>query len=230
MRTTLYFCVFFCILLSSCVPPPKQNIKDTASAFASQYMHFFPDETPLSKQNQELVRFFVADGQTIDTLQKFYNRFSSELKLFSGWSLKPNETRDFDKMTKILRGIQSFLENRDKNPSLYNIQYPLQRILVGQYAPLETRLQTIFEKLDLIPSYYQAAKDNLKTCTPELAMEAVNKHAGTFFFLTHTLHDSIYDNHLETVQLADRLEAAELAVKDYVAYCESMRMQVSKGK
>ena len=57
-----------------------------------------------------------------------------------------------------------------------------------------------------------------------LAYRTIDDHLQTYQFFDKTLPDFITTKHHITPQYQARLEAAKLAIKDFVAYVESLRL------
>jgi len=127
-----------------------------------------------------------------------------------------------------LQGILQHVSDKtafQTDPSLYNVQGPFVYLFQSEYAPLKERLLTINQKMQNVPAYYQVAKDNLTDPTIENTTQAIKDHTKTFFFFYYTLRDSLVHANLsakEQKTFLRNLNKTQDAIKDYVAYCNSI--------
>jgi hypothetical protein len=185
----------------------------------------FPDETPLSKENENLVLLAVPTPAYIDSVQHFHQRFATDLKQFDTQNVASPHAPDARKIETILNNLNGFLTDYSQNPIRFNVLHGFKRILEADYAPAEYRLQTIFSKLAYVPAFYEASKIQLTKANRPLDDVAVAQQVQTFVFFDETLPQFLESRHLMTPQYAARIQAAKMAVKDYVAFVESFRVQ-----
>jgi hypothetical protein len=195
------------------------------NAFVKEYAPLFPDETPLSIDNLQLANLHIPSDQTLDSIRHFHQKFSDEIDGFKQDEISPPQQADFNKMKKILQNIDFYVKNASTNPTYFNVLYGFQRILNTPYAPADRRMQTLFDKLAQVPTFYEAAKTQLKKADVKKANETLEKHFQTYDFFDKTLPNALKKEHFMTPQYQAHLEAAKLAVKDYVAFVESLRLQ-----
>ena len=117
------------------------------------------------------------------------------------------------------------MSEHNHNPLFFNVLHGFKRILESKYANDEYRLQTLFNKLDKVPAFYNAAKDQLVKVNRPLADAAVEQQIQTYLFFDETLTEFLNSRHLLTPQYLARIDEAKLAVKDYVAFVESFRVK-----
>jgi hypothetical protein len=194
-------------------------------SFLTEYYQFFPDETPLSIDNDNLSKMAIPTDGYLDSLRQFHQHFATELKNFENTEVSSSVQRDRAKMKKILGNIEAYLEDAPHNPLRFNVLYGFQRILTADYASDEYRLQTIFNKLNLVPTFYTTAKARLQQVNPDAADAAVENHVKTYQFFDKNLEKMLKDRRQLTPQYQARLTAAKLAIKDYAAFVESFRVQ-----
>lgn len=208
----------------SCQETVEKDFNTVASEFVSDYARLFPDETPLSKTNLELPNLHIPTAQTMDSVKIFYDHFSEAINKFDTTEMTIAVRGGHTKMKNILKNINAYLIDYQTSPAVFNVRYGFQRILNSSFDTPEHRLQILFEKLDKVPSFYQAAKSQLKNANFKQTNKTIEDHLQTYQFFDKTLPDFIAAKHHITPQYQARLEAAKLAIKDYVAYVESLRL------
>ncbi len=208
----------------SCEQIEEKDFNTVASEFVSDYAKLFPDETPLSINNPDLPNLHIPTAPTMDSVKMFYDHFSEAMNHFDSSGMTISVRGGFSKMRNILKNINAYLIDYQTSPAVFNVRYGFQRILNASFDTPEHRLQILFEKLDKVPAFYQAAKSQLKNANFKQTNKTIEDHLQTYQFFDKTLPDFIAAKHHITPQYQARLEAAKLAIKDYVAYVESLRL------
>ena len=208
----------------SCEQIEEKDFNTVASEFVNDYAKLFPDETPLSINNSELPNLHIPDAPTMDSVKIFYDHFSEAMSHFDSTQMTISVRSGYFKIKNILKNINTYLIDYPTSPAVFNVRYGFQRILNSSFDTPEHRLQILFEKLDKVPAFYQAAKSQLKNANFHQTNKTVDDHLQTYQFFDKTLPDFIAAKHHITPQYQARLEAAKLAIKDYVAYVESLRL------
>ncbi len=224
---TLYFSVF------SCSFQDEKDFNVLAAGFVKEYAELFPDETPLSIGNIQLSHMNIPTPKTVDSVRFFYHKFTSEFDAFKTIDVNDLESqsalsktlKDISKIQNILKNIKIYLSEYQINPVIYNVQYGFQRILNASFDTPQNRLQILFTKLENVPAYYEAAKGQLKQATVKQADETIEKQMQTYHFFDVTLPNFIKIHSIMTPQYEKRLDDAKYAIKDYVAYVESLRLK-----
>jgi hypothetical protein len=209
------------------VLPKDQNEKfnQLTQTFLVEYYQFFPDDTPLSIDNENLSKIAIPTTGYLDSLRQFHQRTTAEMQQFDTDNLSPALGRDRVKMEKILKNIGVYLADYPRNPQRFNVLHGFRRILAADYASDEYRLQTLFNKLALVPTYYEAAKSQLTDVSLPAADAAVEQHVLTYDFFEKTLEEMLKSRRQMTPQYQARLLAAKLAIKDYAAFVESFKVK-----
>ena len=214
-----------CYAIVSCDDLSEKDFKSFSTDFVSAYLQLFPDETPLSKDNENLALLALPTSVYFDSLRQFHENMSTELQQFDVNNNAFPYKSEAQKIENILKNIDSYLGDYQTNPIHYNVFYGFNRILTSNYASDEYKLQTIFRKLDGVTAFYEAAKSQLVKADRSLADACVVQHVQTFRFFDETLPNYLNTRHLMTPQYVTRLEEAKLAIKDYVAYVESFKVK-----
>ena len=151
--------VILCFTILSCQEKSEKDFQTFASNFVKEYAQLFPDETPLSKNNEKLAYLALPTASYFDSVKQFHQRYSSELKRFNTKSLDFPHGRDVQKIENILKNVGGYLSEHEHNPLFFNVLPGFKRILESNYAADVLRLQTLFDKLDQVPAFYDAAKN-----------------------------------------------------------------------
>ncbi len=116
-----------------------------------------------------------------------------------------------------------------QDPSLYNLPGYCKKLLVVQDVSLPEKLGYIQDQLKESESYYRAAKELIDTPLPNKTLLAVQKHLFGLNFLQKELSDSLSKANLvpeSRLRFQTDLERTRIAVKDYLAYCESLYFEL----
>ncbi|NET30896.1 MAG: hypothetical protein F6K19_02685 [Cyanothece sp. SIO1E1] len=117
-----------------------------------------------------------------------------------------------------------------QDPSLYNLPGYCKKLLVSEDVSLPEKLGFIQDHLKESDKYYEAAKVLVDNPLPNKTLLAVQKHLFGLNFLQKELADSLYQARFvpELRQsFRNDLERTRLAVKDYIAYCESLYFELN---
>ncbi|NJN33196.1 MAG: hypothetical protein HC817_02030 [Saprospiraceae bacterium] len=193
--------------------------------FIQQYLALFPDETPLSIDNQNSTTLHIPTQEVLDSVRDFHAFFSQKLKENSSSSRAKNHANDFAKMQVILKNINLYLANSQTNPSVYDVRPAFERLINTNFMPLTKRLDLIYDKLAFVPDFYDAAKKQLKNVSDKNADLAIQMSITTYIFFSEKLPQLLYQEKKLTPQYSERLEFTKMAIKDYIAFVESFRLE-----
>ncbi len=153
----------------------------------------------------------------------FCKLYVHSLHGFAPTNLSPNNQCDYKMMENYLAKtewqITSFKEF-EWNPADYNVADALNEVLIKPFKPLNERVQLLTKKLENVPAYYAAAKENIKNPTKEHTSLAIAQHAGTEDVFK-MLEDSAKAVKNTDPKLAENLQKARAAIKDYLAFLQS---------
>ncbi len=209
----------------SCNTIAPKDFDGFAKKFVADYRQLFPDEGSLSMDNESLSRLAIPTPTYLDSVQAFHRNYSAELKQFDRATLPPSDLKGLIKVDNILKNIGAFVADNQINPQRYNVLHGFQRILNGDYASDDYRLQILQTKCQQVPLFYETAKQRLNTVNRAAADATVEQHMATFRFFDKELPAFCTQNGraIPPQYLAD-IEAAKIAIKDYVAFVESFRL------
>ena len=134
------------------------------------------------------------------------------------WALLDNQ---FDSQRFEIEKLRSW----QWDPSGYNVAEGFARLLTTEYAPLGQRLRTVLQRLEHVPAYYVAAKQNISNPSREHTQLAIEQNGGALAVLgdnvTKLLAQSDLSPH-ERGLFERRLTAARAAIGDYIAFLQGL--------
>jgi hypothetical protein len=213
------------LLQFSCNTIAPKDFDGFAKKFVVDYRQIFPDAGPLSMDNESLSRLTIPTVTYQDSVRDFHRNYSAELKQFDRSILSPSDMKGATKIDNILKNIGAFITDNQINPQRYNVLNGFQRILNADYASDDYRLQILQTKCQQVPLFYEAAKQRLQNVNRADADAAVEQHLATFLFFDKELPAFFAQNGraIPPQYVAD-MKAAKMAIKDYVAFVESFRL------
>lgn len=210
---------------TSCEAIAPKDFEAYAQKFVADYRSLFPDESPLSMDNEFLGRLAIPTPTYLDSVRDFQKSYAAELRQFDRSILPPSTLKNVQKIDNILKSIAAFTVDYPHNPQRFNVLYGFKRILNADYASDAYRLETLLSKLEQVPLFYNAAKQGLHDVNRQSADAAVEQHLATFLFFDEELPQFFAKNgQTMPPQYAEKIDAAKLAIKDYVAFVESFRL------
>ena len=225
-KNNLYVSLLFTIIsLLSCDTIAPKDFNTFATKFVAEYRQLFPDESPLSMDNDLLSRLPIPTPTYLDSVRDFQRAYSVELAQFDRSVLPPSILKDIQKVENILKNIGAFATDYAQNPQRFNVLFGFRRILTADYASDGYRLQTLEAKLAQVPIFYETAKQRLQNPNRTAADVAVEQHIATYLFFNETLPQFFKENgQAMTPAYQAKIEATKLAIKDYVAFVERFRL------
>lgn len=133
-------------------------------------------------------------------------------------TLPPELRIDHALLSNRLQSMRWYLtEFRDWqwDPSNYNVAGPIGLLLNTPYAPEADRLRTVMARLEQVPAYYQAARNNISNPTREHTGLAITQNRGTLNLLGDSLRERVNASGLETAE-QERFEQARQTAVDTV--------------
>lgn len=210
------------LLLGACQQKP--------SAFDRWLAKYELDE-PLAYFEQSPDSFYVV--APIELLEEIgrMNRTYSQLESLkdsilpqSHWGKRRHYLHQMD-------SLQEKWSSCHEDPSLYNLPGYCKKLLVMDDVSLPEKLGFIQDHLRESDKYYEAAKQLVDHPLPNKTLLAVQKHLFGLGFLQKELSDSL-DQARFVPELRQSfrtdLERTRLAVKDYLAYCESLYFELNE--
>ncbi|RKR05388.1 uncharacterized protein (DUF885 family) [Flavobacterium sp. 90] len=165
------------------------------------------------------------DNQKKITLE-FVNAQLDSLKKFNIDELSDNNKTDFHLIKNELESdIFSITELKagEWDPSSYNVCGAFAEILNGTYDTPEIRLRAFNAKMNNIPAYYEAAKNNIKNPTVEHTELAIAQNLGGSTVFQDELKTALDKSKLTDVEKKEMLAKAQVSVKAIADYANWLK-------
>ena len=165
-----------------------------------------------------------ADKKQLD----FVNAQLDSLKQYNIEDLSDKNKTDFhmikNQLESTIFNIKE-LKSSEWDPSEYNVCGLFAEILNGNYDSLEIRLRAFNTKMNTIPTYYEAAKKNIKNPTIEHTELAIAQNLGGSSVFEADLRSALEKSKLsdaEKKEMLDKAKVAVKAIKDYADWLKAL--------
>jgi uncharacterized protein (DUF885 family) len=118
-------------------------------------------------------------------------------------------------------------------PSSYNVAGPIGLLLNTPYAPEEARLATVMARLEQVPAYYRAARDNIRAPTREHIELALIQNRGTLGLLGESLASKVEASALsdeDKARFESRRAAAVAAIEEWLSWLEALDAELAASE
>lgn len=162
----------------------------------------------------------------LETQVNGFKQLLDSLHTFKTNSLSENNQIDYKMMENQLEGsiwYNTTFRSWEWSPSEYNIAGEFAQIISENYDKLDNRLRVLGKRLEGVPSYYQAARKNIKHPTKEHTELAIQQNKGGIAVFEGILQDSLKKSGLsaeEKAAISVKSDAAKKAILEYVTWLE----------
>lgn len=157
------------------------------------------------------------------------------LKSFDLSKLSDNNKTDYYMMENSFKDTEwslTTMRSFEWNPANYNVCGEFAEMLGNNYDSLDVRLHNFYLKMQNIPAYYEAAKQNIKTPTAEHTQLAIDQNTGGSSVFTTDLADALNKSHLsaeEKEKIKARAEVSVKAIKDYADWLKNLKNETPRS-
>lgn len=200
----------------------QQFKKEVAQAHQAQI-------TPLSKKKYVLN---ISEPEMLQAESRFYQYYLMNFRPSNPSGLNKNNKADWLRLKKQMQDKLLEINQLRSDPSLYNLGGAIKTTLAHKNATSEEKWQRIERQLQEAPWYYTVAKDNLVYPDTAKTRLAIDKQLLTLRLLQTELVDSLSRSKLNEPQHQSILTLnaqAQIAVKDYLAFCRSILFESQNG-
>ncbi|MCL1077360.1 DUF885 domain-containing protein [Parashewanella spongiae] len=149
-------------------------------------------------------------------------------------TLSTNQVIDYRLIENLLDSLEWNI-NRGKSwqwdPSKYNVAGGFAQIINEDFAPLDERLKSVLGRLENVPAYYEAARQNIHQPTIEHTQLAIQQNKGVFSVLSDKLLEKVNDSSLPTDDKAlfkKRFDSAITAVNQQIEWLTILESKLAK--
>ncbi len=221
-KVPIYLSIIAALFASSCGKTAGNDASFDAfkNRFIDQLWVQYPDWATSQGYYNYAEKLEIPSVKQREASLSFSKLYADSLHKFTINSLSANNQCDYKMIENYLAKkeweINSFKEY-EWNPAAYNVADAFNEVLIKPFKPLQERVAILSKKLEGIPAYYAAAKENIKNPTKEHTDLAIAQHAGTEDVFK-MLEDSAKAVHYTDPKLSENLAKAREAVKDYLAF------------
>jgi uncharacterized protein (DUF885 family) len=170
-----------------------------------------------------------------DKTLAFVKQQQKALAQFDPQSLSANELIDYRLLTNLMESMQWDIirfKGWQWDPSNYNVAGGFAQIINEDFAPLDERLISVIARLENVPAYYDAARNNINDPTLEHTQLAIMQNQGAFSVLSDALVLQVADSGLSTDQKAlfsQRFDAAIVAIKQHIEWLTALEAKLAEN-
>lgn len=142
-------------------------------------------------------------------------------------ALEKNNQQRWNRYAADLKAALESQEHLAEDPAAFDIGGTLEQLL---QMDSEVHLQRLEKCLANAPAYYETAKALLRRPDPERTLLAIEKQLQILRLLRDSLPALLATSRLEAAskeRISEKAYFAKLAVKDYLAFCESLHFEHS---
>ena len=170
-----------------------------------------------------------------DKTLQFVKQQQAALAQFDPQLLSANELIDYKLLSNLVESMQweiTRFKGWQWDPSNYNVAGGFAQIINEDFAPLDERLGSVIARLENVPAYYEAARQNISEPTLEHTQLAIMQNQGAFSVLSAELAQQVTDSGLSAEQkalFAERFDAATAAIKQHIEWLTALETKLTEN-
>jgi hypothetical protein len=217
--------------------PDDAKFQKTLDSFLDEYWQFYP--TAATRAGYHKYDSAIEDFSE-STLEKRLNSLDAFNKDLVTKIMPSNLSLDNKIDREIIMNVLEYDRfNHEKlvpweyNPLLYNevLVHSVRSILEGNYAPLDVRAKSAYERLRQLPGFMKEAKDNLKTPAQVFTETAIAQFPGIMKFYKEDLPGLIGGVSADMrSKISGELSKVDAALEDYQKFLSNTLLPRSTGK
>jgi uncharacterized protein (DUF885 family) len=162
--------------------------------FLEDYFALYPTEALFAGRYENDSRLEIHNEEQRRRIAEHSGSVIAALQGFDTQKLEAGNTVDYylimDEMRRAMWSLHSF-KDWAWNPSNYNVAGAFGLILNTEYKPLNERLQTFYLRMENVPAYYQAARNNLAAVSEPHLRLAIQQNRGAVGVFDATFRDLV---------------------------------------
>lgn len=161
----------------------------------------------------------------------------AQLKLLNGFDmskLTPSELIDYKLIENLLKQdrweIETF-KSWQWNPANYNVAGGFAQLINEDFAPLDERLRSFLSRMENVPAYYVAARENIDKPTLEHTQLAIMQNRGAFSVFSDDLLKQVAASGLSDDEKAlfnSRFQLVVDAINQHIDWLTSLEAKLTK--
>lgn len=176
----------------------------------------------------------VPNEQARQASLNFVNKQSALLASFDKASLPAGLLTDYRLIENLIGEMRWNIETFKSwqwNPSSYNVSGGFAQIINEDFAPLDERLISVLSRMENVPAYYAAARENISNPTLEHTQLAIMQNEGAFSVFNNDLLDKVIASNLSNAQKAlfvTRFNKVTIAVNEHIGWLKTLETKLTK--
>ncbi|MEZ9820879.1 DUF885 domain-containing protein [Shewanella sp. 10N.286.45.A1] len=176
----------------------------------------------------------VPNEQARQASLNFVNKQSALLASFDKNSLPAGLLTDYRLIENLIGEMRWNIETFKSwqwNPASYNVSGGFAQIINENFAPLDERLLSVLLRMENVPAYYEAARENISNPTLEHTQLAIMQNEGAFSVFNNDLLDKVIGSNLSNEQKAQfvtRFNKATKAIKEHIEWLKALETKLNK--
>lgn len=176
----------------------------------------------------------VPNEQARQASLNFVNKQSALLASFDKESLPASLLTDYRLIENLIGEMRWNIETFKSwqwNPASYNVAGGFAQIINEDFAPLDERLISILSRMQNVPAYYAAARENINNPTLEHTQLAIMQNEGAFSVFNNDLLDKVIASNLSNAQKAlfvTRFNKVTIAINEHIDWLKTLETKLSK--
>ncbi|QHS13690.1 DUF885 domain-containing protein [Shewanella sp. Arc9-LZ] len=177
----------------------------------------------------------IPNQSSRDKTLQFVKQQQAALAQFDPQLLSANELIDYKLLSNLVESMQweiTRFKGWQWDPSNYNVAGGFAQIINEDFAPLDERLGSVIARLENVPAYYEAARQNISEPTLEHTQLAIMQNQGAFSVLSAELAQQVTDSGLSAEQKAlftQRFDAATAAIKQHIEWLTALETKLTEN-
>lgn len=216
---------------------PKKYLLHILALSALFILNACSDTTRLKKLNREFDNQYktispifpgwpeYVTPESLNHLSDFLEQFEYKLLAIDPQALSAEHRVEFQHLHTEFTAAQLLLQQLQTDPSHFNLPFRWQALFSN--TPSSSQLLALLPQLKAGTAYYQNIRPLLSNPDPQLCRKAVEEHIQTLPYLnnlTTQIQKSALDPPQKS-QLQLALTQLKIAVKDYIAWCNSQAFE-----
>ncbi|MCL1095957.1 DUF885 domain-containing protein [Shewanella kaireitica] len=176
----------------------------------------------------------VPNEQARQATLSFVNKQSALLASFDTASLPASLLTDYRLIENLIGEMRWNIETFKSwqwNPSSYNVSGGFAQIINEDFAPLDERLISVLSRMENVPAYYAAARENISNPTLEHTQLAIMQNEGAFSVFNNDLLDKVIASNLSNAQKAlfvTRFNKVTIAINEHIDWLKALETKLNK--
>lgn len=176
----------------------------------------------------------VPNEQARQASLNFVNKQSALLASFDKNSLPAGLLTDYRLIENLIGEMRWNIETFKSwqwNPASYNVSGGFAQIINENFAPLDERLLSVLSRMENVPAYYEAARENISNPTLEHTQLAIMQNEGAFSVFNNDLLDKVIGSNLSNEQKAQfvtRFNKATKAIKEHIEWLKALETKLNE--